>query len=465
MLKKSVLKKLKSILGAKNLLTDEADLLCYSYDASTISVVPDAVALPTDKKQISEILLIAQQEHIPIVARGAGTATTGSAVPVKGGLVICVSKMNQIKKISSTNLLAEVEPGVITKDIQTEVEKYGLFYPPDPASLKFCTIGGNVSTCAGGPSGVKYGVTKDYVLGLEVVLPNSKIINLGVKTAKGVVGYDLTKLFVGSEGTLGIITSIYLKLIPKPSYIKTIVSVFSNINLACDAITCILTSGIRPKCAELIDHLSLCCIKEQLPFSVPSEARALILIEVDGSDPQGTEFEAQLIKSCCKSNRALLSYIAQNKTETQKLWQARRGLSPALKRFGFPHKISEDICVPRSNISDMVTIVHSLAKKYNILSLVFGHAGDGNLHVNLLLNKHDKTQFKNAKKFIYELMETTLSLEGTISGEHGVGLTKKSFIKKELGDDIIKLMYKIKKEVDPNNIMNPGKLFPGEFTV
>jgi len=465
MLKKSIIKKLKTILGTGNLLIDEADLLCYSYDASGISVIPDAVALPKNKQQISDILLIAQQEKIPVVPRGAGTATTGSAVPVKGSIVICLSKMNQIKRISSTDLIAEVEPGAITKDIQNEVQKYGLFYPPDPASLKFCTIGGNVSTCAGGPCGVKYGVTKDYILGLEVVLPNSKIIKLGTKTSKGVVGYDLTKLFVGSEGTLGIITSIYLKLIPKPSYVKTIVAIFPDTNTACSTITCILTSGIRPKCAELMDHLSLSCIKEQLPFSVPQTAKALVLVEVDGSDPQGVEFEAQLIRSCCNSNRAIFSQVSEDKQYTQKLWQARRGLSPALKKLGFPHKISEDICVPRSHIADMVSIVHSLGTKYGLLSLVFGHAGDGNLHVNLLINKNDSTQLKKAEKFICELMEHTLALDGTISGEHGVGLTKRAFIKKELGDEIIKLMYKIKKDIDPNNIMNPNKLFPGKFTV
>jgi len=343
MLKKSILKRLKRILGTNNLLTDEADLLCYSYDASNIRVIPEAIAFPQDKQQISDILELAQNEKIPVVPRGAGTATTGSAVPVKEGIVLCLTKMNQIRRISPTDLLAEVEPGAITKDIQDEVQKYGLFYPPDPASLKFCTIGGNVSTCAGGPCGVKYGVTKDYVLGLEVVLPNSKIIRLGTKTSKGVVGYDLTKLFVGSEGTLGVITSIYLKLIPRPTNVKTIVSIFPDNTSACNAITCILTSGIRPKCAEFMDHLSLSCIKDKLPLIVPKEANALILIEVDGSDPQGVDFEAQLIKSCCKSNKALLAHISESKQYTQKLWQARRGLSPALKRFGLPHKISEDI--------------------------------------------------------------------------------------------------------------------------
>ncbi len=460
MLKKTLQREIKHITGTENFSTDQADLVCYSYDASGISAIPDAVALISDVEQIPPILKIASESNIPVVPRGAGTSTTGSAVPIKGGIVLAMSRLNQIKKIVPEDLMLETEPGAITGTIQKKAAKFGLFYPPDPASLNFCTIGGNVATCAGGPRCVKYGVTRDFVLGLDIALPNGEIVSTGVRTAKGVVGYDLTRLFVGSEGTLGIITNIKLKLIPQPAEIGTIIAFFKDPRSACDAITCILTSGIRPRCAEFLDAFSLYCIQDTLPPTVRKNAKAMLIIEVDGSEPQSIQFESQMIKSCCESQDSILCNIAKTDREAGAMWKARRALSPSLKKLGPPHKISEDICIPRKHLADMVENVHKLGEKYQLIALVFGHAGDGNLHVNMLLDKNNPKQLSRVHLLIEELMDITLKLGGTISGEHGIGITKKDFIGKELNNTSISLMKHIKDIFDPTGIMNPGKVFP-----
>ena len=449
---------LKNILGEKGLITDFYDVVCYAFDASGLEGAPLAVALPENKDQISRLLKNCNKWKLPVIPRGAASGTTGGAVPLNSAIILSLTRMNKILDINQAELTAIVEPGVITGVLQKEVEKYGLFYPPDPASLNFCTIGGNVSTCAGGARAVKYGVTKDYVRSLEVILSDGSIIETGAKTAKGVVGYDLTKLFVGSEGTLGIITKITLSLIPLPDTVKTICAGFSCVKHAVDAVSCLFTSGILPRCAEFIDEKTLFLIKDEFPFKITQQTKSLLIIESDGFLPQ-VEEEIRKIRKCAKRYKATLLFEANDDSERQQIWQARRGISPSLKRLGFNKKISEDICVPRGEIGNFLDFLASFSIEEQIEIYSFGHIGDGNIHVNLLFNNGSEKSLEWVNKIIAAIMKKVVDLGGTISGEHGVGLTKRPFIEMELDKRTISLHKEIKRVFDPNNILNPGKIF------
>ena len=451
-------RRFQDILGRESFLTDPADTVCYSFDASGLESAPWAVALPEKTHQVSLILELCNKKGIPVIPRGAGSGTTGASVPVTGGLVVSLARMNRIKSIDSVELSCIVEPGVITGRLQEEVERQGLFYPPDPASLSFCTIGGNVNTCAGGARAVKYGVTRDYVRSLQVVLADGSVIRAGAGTAKGVAGYDLRHLFIGAEGTLGIITEITLRLLPSPERAGTVAAAFLSGQDAMDSVTCLFKSAVLPRCAEFLDRLSLQCIRDLLPFQTGPDDRSLLIVEVDG--PSGSiSSQLGMVIDCLQAHGASSLFIPENAAEAKGLWNARRRLSPAIKKLGFERKISEDICVPRSRLSDMLRFLRDADGIYPVTILTFGHAGDGNLHVNLLFNKDDLRAETEVQDLIRAIMKKTVALGGTITGEHGVGLSKMPFLELELQPEVMALQRKLKKLFDPENILNPHKIF------
>ncbi len=455
---KKILKKLEDIVGKENLFTDRETCLSYAYDASSQKGLPEAVILPISTSQIEEILKIANSYKFPVTPRGSGSGMTGGAIPFYGGIIISLAKFNRILEIDTKDLIAIVEPGVITGDLQREVKKYGLFYPPDPASLNFSTIGGNVAEGAGGPRGLKYGVTRDYVLGLEVVLPTGTTVRCGVRTAKSVVGYDITRLMVGSEGTLGIITKIILKLVPAPEDEKTMMVIFNKIDHASQMVTAVLNNRIIPASMELMDKYSIRCVEEYLNMGLPIGAEAIILFKLDG-EKEIVKRQLSKLEILSHEMKAIDVMIAQTEEEANLLWRARQAISPALFNIR-PNKINEDIVVPRSKIPLMLSKLEKLAKELSLTIVTFGHAGDGNLHVNIMYDANDPEESRRAKEAIPRIFETTLKLGGSISGEHGIGITKVPFISKEIDQDLLNLMVRIKRIFDPNLILNPGKVFP-----
>jgi glycolate oxidase len=456
-LDKNLVRQIEAIVGKENVLSSIEDLICYGYDATNLEVLPGLVVFPNSAKEISEILILANKNRFPVVPRGMGTGFSGGSLPVWGGVVLVTTRLNRILEVDTENLIAIVEPGVVTGDFQKEVEKLGLFYPPDPASQLYCSLGGNVAECAGGPRAVKYGVTKDYVLGLEVVLPTGEIIETGVKTMKGVVGYDLTKLFVGSEGTLGMITKIILRLLPLPDARKTAMVLFRDVEDAATAVSRIISSKIIPSTLELMDHASIQCVEDYLNMGLPKDAGALLLIEVDGDREVLPKYMAKIDEITSGLNRLEMK-IAENDEETQNLWKARRALSPASYRLN-PTKMAEDITVPRSEIATFIREARKIANERNLKIINFGHAGDGNLHTSIMIDEKNGDEKKRAEEAIEEIFKLTIRLGGTLSGEHGVGTTKAPYLHLELKHDAIEVMKKIKSVLDPNNILNPGKIF------
>ena len=456
-LSKEVIKQIKAICGEEHTCSSKEDLICYGYDATNLEGPAELVVFPRTAGEISEILKLANQYQFPVVPRGMGTGMTGGSVPIQGGVVVAMTRFNRVLEIDQKNLIAVVEPGVITGDFQKQIEALGFFYPPDPASLLYCTIGGNAAECAGGLRAVKYGVTKDYVLGLEVVLPTGEIINTGVRTVKGVVGYDLTKLFVGSEGTLGIITKIILRFIPLPEARQTLMVVFRKVEDAATAVSNIISAKIIPSILEFMDNASIRCVEDYLHLGLPIDAGALLLIEVDGD----REVLPKYIQKIDQITRDLDRYemkVAENEKETEALWKARKALSPATYRLN-PTKVNEDITVPRDQIATFIKEAERIAEKSHLKMVNFGHAGDGNIHTTLMIDGKNEDERKRAEAAIEEIFKLTLRLGGTLSGEHGVGLTKAAYIDLELSPATIDVMKKIKKVLDPNNILNPGKIF------
>ncbi len=457
MISKSVIKKLTHILGEKNILTKKEDLFLYSHDATYQEFMPDVVVFPKDAREISKILRLANEELFPVIPRGAGSGMSGGALAVRGGLVMAMSRLNRILLIDEDNLIAKVEPGVITAHLQSEVEKLGLFYPPDPASLDVSTIGGNVAECAGGPRALKYGVTRDYVLGLTVVLPTGEILDIGVETAKGVVGYDLARLIVGSEGTLAIVTGITLRLIPKPEVKKTMLVIFPDMLYAAQCVSRIIKEKIVPATIEFMDSLSVECVRDQLPLELPEGELTILLIEVDGNSVQ-IDKDIRKIENICRQMGITGLRLARDKKEAEDLWKARRNLSPSLQKIK-PHKINQDVVVPRSRLAEFVTTLSDIGQRYNLSIPSFGHAGDGNIHINIMLNRDNNDEVERADQALKEIMKLVVDLKGTISGEHGVGISKKPYIGMEISATGLELMSRIKKAFDPNGILNPGKIF------
>jgi glycolate oxidase len=459
MLTEAVKKELFSIVGPGSASASREDCICYSFDATNISFMPDAVLFPETSREISEVMRLANKRGFPVVPRGAGTGFTGGSVPVEGGVVLSLERMKKVIEIDPLNLTATVEPGVNTWEFQQEVEAMGLFYPPDPTSLRFSTIGGNIAECAGGPRAVKYGVTRDYVLSLQVVLPTGEVIETGVKTAKGVVGYDLTRLIVGSEGTLGIVTKATLRLLPLPEAAKTIVAIFGDIKDAAEAVSAIIRARIIPSTLEIMDKASIRCVEEFAPTGL-SEAGALLLIEVQGMAEE-VEREAREVSSLCLGSRATRVREASDKGEVKALWKARRAVSASLFRLR-PAKINEDVVVPRSKVQALTSGIEEIAEKRGLIIACFGHAGDGNVHVNIMYEPKDQREAREAEDAIRDVFTLALSLGGTMSGEHGVGITKAPYLQMELGKDAIDVMKRIKSAFDPKGILNPGKIFPNE---
>jgi len=458
MVDKGIIQGIKNIVGKENVVEDKETRICYSYDATNLRYLPDLIVYPFNREQISAILKLANEARFPVIPRGAGTGFTGGTLPVEGGVVLVLTKMNRVLQIDPENLVAVVEPGVVTYHLQQEVEKIGLFYPPDPASLKSSTIGGNVAECAGGPRAVKYGVTKDYVLGLEVVLPTGEIITTGVQTVKSVVGYDLTKLLVGSEGTLGIITKIILRLLPLPKAKRTMLAMFPDIEAAATTVSQIIASRIIPTTLEFMDNATIRCVEDYLHMGLPVEAGALLIIEVDGA-PEALNGEVGEIQKICQANRAIDTKVAKDDKEAEELWKARRAVSSAVVKLN-PTKINEDVTVPRSKVANLLRQMEAISKKHNLIIVNFGHAGDGNIHVNVLIDRRKPGEEERAHVAVKEIFEATLGLGGTLSGEHGIGITKAPYLAMELGDMGVKVMKRIKQSFDPNNILNPGKIFP-----
>jgi len=454
----TVFRKLREIVGNANCSREKEDLACYAYDATAQVYLPDVVIFPKNTEEIAAILKLADAENFPVVPRGAGSGMTGGSLPVNGGAVLVMTRLNRILDIDKANLIAHAEPGVVTGHFHKAVESQGLFYPPDPASSEFSTLGGNMAECAGGPRAVKYGVTRDYVLGLEVVLPGGDIIHTGVQTAKGVVGYDLTRLLIGSEGTLGVITKMTLRLLPLPETVKTVTAFFGKMETAAETVSEIIRRCIIPRTIEYMDNASIRCAENYLKIGLPTEADALLLIEADGKEEE-TALAIRQIEEICLSQGAMRAEAAKTKADAAKLWKARKAISPALFQYA-PDKINEDIVVPRSRIPDMVRKIRSLKAESGLFIASFGHAGDGNIHVSIMLDKKNKAEVLKAEAVVDELFDYTLELGGTISGEHGVGITKSPYISKEIGEVELNLMKKIKAVFDPKGILNPGKIFP-----
>jgi len=450
-------KRLVDLLGAANVLDAIEDRLTYAYDASGGRCLPAAVVFPRDAAQVAAILAMADDRRVPVVPRGAGSGLTGGAVPLAGGIVMAMDRCNRILEVDTANRQAIVEPGVVTARLHAAVEARGLFYPPDPASMTFCTIGGNIAENAGGMRAVKYGVTKDFVMGLEVVLADGTIIHSGSRCIKDVVGYDLTRLFVGSEGTLGVITRAVLKLLPLPEDKQTLLASFGTMDHAAQTVAAIVKEGIIPTTLEFMDRHCIRAVNRFQDCGLPADAAAALLVEVDG---KRSEIASDLdrIRRVCEANRALGIDIARDESHQESLWRARRSVHAALGQLR-PRWEEEDIAVPIARIPQMVRRLDAIGNELNVLIASFGHAGDGNIHVSLAAFD-DTTPPENLTRAREAVLKAAVALEGRIAAEHGIGMLKRNKIGWNLDTDTLSLMRRIKKLLDPNGILNPGKIFP-----
>lgn len=448
--------RISDVLPDIKISTEPEDLVCYGFDASGLEGVPSAVVWPKNTEEVVRVMRYASQNEIPVTPRGAGTGMTGGSIPLKGSIVLSFEKMNRLLALDTENLNVIVEPGMINGRLQRELEYLGFFYPPDPASMNFCTIGGNVAENAGGPRALKYGVTKDYVMELEAVLPNGEIITTGVRTPKGVVGYDLTRLLTGSEGTLAVITKIRLRILPLPEEVITLLVMFDNLEASGTAVSKIIASRVIPRTLEFMDAETIAAVESFKPVGIPRGVEALLLIELDGH-PASITKEAAKIADICTSLNAEVK-MAEDAAARDKLWEARRAVSPALYNLN-PTKINEDIVVPRNKIPDMLKYLKRLSEESGIKIVNFGHAGDGNIHVNIMVDRNDAERYRQAEALVKEIFNMTLDLGGTISGEHGVGITKASYISMEIKKHELDLMKGIKNIFDPKGLLNPGKIF------
>jgi glycolate oxidase len=446
-------------VGAGNIRDDATTLSAYAADALGQGHPPDLVVFPATSGDVSAVARLCTAHSVPLVVRGAGTGYTGGAVPTHGGLVLSLERMNRILEIDEVNLLAVVEPNVINGDLQRAVERVGLFYPPDPASLESSSIGGNVAECAGGPRAFKYGTTKRYVLALEAVLPTGEIVHTGSKAVKNVVGYDLTQLLVGSEGTLAIVTKVTLRLIPKPPVRATLAAAFRDVRDAVNAVTAMIARRVVPAAIELVDDKSLEALAAHLGRTVvPAGSSAMVIVECDGTQAAVDE-EHRLVEAACREAGATQLRRAESDAERDEIWGLRRQLSLALRATGLL-KINHDVVVPRGRIPELFDTIDDLASRFHLHVASFGHAGDGNIHVNLMIDKDDDEQRARAREAERYLFERVVSFEGSISGEHGIGFAKAPYLTLELSANEIALMKRVKAAFDPAGILNPGKIFP-----
>jgi glycolate oxidase len=440
-------------------LTAAEDLIAYGFDGTFYSHTPPLVVLPATTAQVSAVHRIATERRIALTPRAMGSGLSGGAVPLAGSIVLGVARMDRILEIDPVDRVAVVEAGVINARLQREVERLGLFYPPDPSSLKQSAIGGNVAENAGGARCLKYGVTGDYVLALEVVLPDGTVIRTGGRTVKNVTGYDLRRLFTGAEGTLGTITEITLRLLSKPKFARAALAVFDHIDDAAEATTAVMAGGVLPSAIELLDRLTMRCVEANDPIGLPVDADAILIFGVDGNHESVLAEDLATIERMARAHGAREVNVARSDAESERLWTARRSISPALARRR-PNKFSEDVCVPPRAIVSLVRAVRAIAAEYRLEIPLFGHIGDGNLHPNILCDKTDREEMARVAGAARAIFEATVELGGTLSGEHGIGLLKKQFMELDLGPDVLALMGRIKGAIDPLGIMNPGKIFP-----
>jgi len=448
---------LRRLFPPDRLLLDPDRRDAYGRDESDLgSLPPDAVALVERAEEVQAIFAVATRHRVPVVPVGARSGKSGGIMAVEGGIAVSVERMNRILEISAADGLCRAEPGVITGQLQAEVEKHGLFYPPDPNSLDLCSIGGNVAENAGGPRALKYGVTRDYVLGLSAVVPTGELLRVGKRSIKGVAGYDLTALFVGSEGTLGIITEVTLELVPLPRQVATGLVAFAGVGDAARAVTRLLTSGALPRCLELFDDVSLEAAARTSPYRFPDGAGAALLVEVDGNDEEAVLGELVRVAEAIRPDAQGDMVVAQNESQRRDVWETRRLLSQNLKAL-HPRKLSEDVAVPRSRIPELIARAKEIGERQRLTVATYGHAGDGNLHVNILFDREDERP--RAEAAAAEVLRTSVELGGTITGEHGVGYSKRGFLEIEQGPEVVALERRLKAAFDPLGLLNPGKIF------
>jgi glycolate oxidase len=447
---------LVTVVGGENYTERLIDMVSYSYDASEHSHRPSCAVWVERPEQVSEIFRLANRELIPVIPRGAGTGLSGMSVPARGGIVLDLSHMNKILKISIEDRLAVVQPGVVYAALESALASHGFFFPPDPASGKVCTLGGNVATNAGGVKGAKYGTTRDYVLGLQVVLPDGRIMRTGSKTMKSVSGYDLTKLFVGSEGTLGVVTEITFKINPKPPATSTALATFDSLEDAGRAVSAIMHSGILPSVLEILGLETLMAINQNTDLHLP-EVEAMLLAETDGYTQGETDYQMQKVITVFKGNHAKEVKEAKTSEEITELWKARKSAYAVLARIK-THFVLEDVTVPMSKVTDLLKGVGAIARKYDLQIATFGHAGDGNLHPQILYDGYDPEQVRRREAASGELFRLAIDLGGTLTGEHGIGLSKAPYMRLEHDPVAMDVMRSLKKMFDPNNILNPGKM-------
>jgi glycolate oxidase len=448
---------LREIVGAEHVLVDEARVEPYAQDAVKEKFPPEAVVLPRTAEEVSRVLRLANERGFPVTARGGGVGYTGGAVPLEGGVVLGTDRMNRVREISADDLYVVTEPGVTTYDLQRAVEAHGLFYPPDPASYKDSYVGGNIAENAGGIRSAKYGVTKHYVLGLEVVLPTGEIVRAGGRTTKNVVGFDLTGLLCGSEGMLGVITEATLKLLPLPEATQTVRATFRTMREACACVPRFNRARVVPVAVEVLDRNSIRAVESEFAFGFTPEAGALLLVSVDGH-PEEVERGARLCEQVVREGGGFDVVRSRTRGEEERLWDVRRALSPAIKKFG-TMKFNEDVVVPRSRVPELVERVEEIGRRFDTFVVNFGHAGDGNIHVNFMCDRDDPGAMLRARAAVRETFAAAVSLGGTISGEHGIGYVKAPYLSMALDAPTVELMKRIKRALDPNGILNPGKMF------
>ncbi len=455
MIEKKHLKAFIDIVGRENIYDDKAHMIAYSYDATRTHFEPDGVIFPRDEEDVSKILKYCNDNKIVITARGAGSGFTGGALPANGGIILAMERhMNKILEIDTQNMVAVVQPAVINMDLQKHVEELGLFYPPDPASEEYSTLGGNVSENAGGMRAAKYGITKDYVMALRAVRANGDIIRAGKRTIKDVAGYNTAGILIASEGTLAVLTELTLKLIPKPKYKKTYMGIFPSVDNAMNAVFKSLSAGANPVAMEFLDSLVIQALIEKLGVNLPSDAGAVLVGDVDGNVPEEVTFQLETLEQSFKENGAKEFRVAQSDEEAKELWYARRNASQSITIFG-NKKLNEDISVPRSMLPSALENIYKIGEKYGFKIPCFGHAGDGNIHVNVMI---DIAQIDEGHKCIEEIFQMVVDMGGTLSGEHGIGTSKAPFMGIAFNEQEINMFKDIKRAFDPNNILNPGKM-------
>jgi len=454
----SVLDELVGISGPDGLLTDPADCWPYGYDNSRRHALPQAVIFVTRHQQVKDLVHLCNQRHIPLTPRGRGTGTTGATVPDQGGIVLSLERMRRILEIDPENRIARVEPGVTNQELQQAAAAHDFFWPPDPSSAAVCTIGGNLAYNSAGPRAVKYGTTRENTLGLRAITGLGEEIYTGVMTTKGVVGYDMTRLIIGSEGTLAVITEATLKLLPLPESKRTLAATYRDIHAAAAAVSAIMAQPVTPCALEFMDQASIEMVRNFSNLELNSKVGALLMIEVDGPE-FSLDQAAEAVAQAARVEGLLDLYTASTQDEVAALWKTRQALSPALRNVA-PKKINEDVVVPVSRIPDLISGLDLLSKEHGIRIINFGHAGNGNIHVNLLVNPDDQGELKRAEHCLSDMFNLVLKLGGTLSGEHGVGLEKRDFIDREIDPTTLRLMHDIRHQFDPNGILNPGKGLP-----